>query len=217
MQRKFRLKDPVSGVSHGIGALLAVVGLIVLILETRGKPWHLTSFAIYGTTLILVYLASTLYHSLPVGPRAERALFAFDRAAIFALIAGTYTPICLIALRGGWGWSLFGVVWGLAFLGILIDTLSRSRLPDWATALLYLVMGWIALVAVGPLVRALPPAGLAWLLAGCVIYTVGAVICVRNQPRLRPGVFGAHELWHVLVLLASACHFVLMWRFIAPL
>jgi hemolysin III len=109
------------------------------------------------------------------------------------------------------------VVWGLAVTGIVADILSRRRAPDWLTALLYLVTGWVAVVAIGPLVRALPGAALLWLLAGCMIYTVGAVICVKERPRLRPGVFGAHDLWHVLVLAGSVCHFVLMWRFIAPL
>ena len=214
---KLRLKDPFSGVSHLVGAALSLVGLFLLLDAAWGKPWHVTSFLIYGITLFLVYLASALYHCLRVGPRAEDALFAFDRAAIFCLIAGTYTPICLVALRGGWGWSLFGIVWGLAVAGILGDVLSRRRAPDWLTALLYLVMGWIAVVAVGPLVRVLPWPALLLLLAGCLIYTVGAVICVRERPRLKPGIFGAHDLWHVLVLAASACHFFLMWRFIAAL
>lgn len=208
--KKFRLKDPFSGLSHLIGAALALAGLVFLILNSLGKPWHLTSFIIYGTTLVVLYMASGLYHSLPVGPRAETALFSIDRAAIYALIAGTYTPICLVALPAGWGYTLFGVVWGLAFLGIAIDIISRRRIPDWLQAVLYLLTGWIALVAIGPLVRSLPLAALGWLLAGSLIYTVGAVICVTDRPRLRPGVFGAHELWHVMVLAGSACHFILM-------
>jgi hemolysin III len=215
--RKIFPKDPVSGLSHGLGAILSLVGSAVLLGVAWGKPWHLTTFAVYGATLFLVYLASSLYHSLRVSPRWEGRLLGLDRAAIFCLIAGTYTPICLVALGGGWGWSLFGIVWGLAALGIAIDVVSRRRMPDWLTALFYLVMGWLALVAIGPLLRALPLSALLLLLAGCLIYTVGAVVCVLDRPRLKPGVFGAHELWHVLVLVASACHFVLMLRFIAPL
>lgn len=211
------LKDPFSGLSHLLGAVLSVFGLVVLLDAASGRPWHLTSFVIYGTTLVLLYTASALYHLLPVGPRAEGALYGLDRAAIYALIAGTYTPICLIALQGGWGWSLFGVVWGLAVLGIAADVLSRRRMPDWLSALLYLITGWVAVVAIGPLVRALPVAALGWLLAGCVIYTVGAVICVRDRPHPRPGLFHAHDLWHVFVLAGSACHFILMWRYIAAL
>lgn len=215
--KKLRLKDPFSGISHLIGAALSLVGLVLLIGAAWGKPWNLTTLAIYGTTLFLVYVASSLYHLLRVHPRYEERLLAFDRAAIYCLIAGTYTPICLIALGGDWGWSLFGIVWSLAVVGIAADILSRCRAPHWLTALLYLLMGWLALVAIGPLVRALPAAALLLLFAGCVLYTVGAVICVLDRPRLRPGVFGAHDLWHVLVLIASACHFFLMWRFIAPL
>ena len=215
--KKFKLKDPFCGISHGAGALLSLVGLALLLGVAWGKPWHLATFAIYGVTLFLVYLASALYHSLHVSPRIEGRLLTLDRAAIFCLIAGTYTPVCLVALGGGWGWSLFGVVWGLAIVGIALDIISRRRMPDWVTALLYLVMGWIALVAIGPLARALPLSALLLLLAGCVVYTVGAVVCVLDRPRLRPGIFGAHDLWHVLVLVASAFHFALMLRFIAPL
>lgn len=215
--RKIRLKDPFSGLSHWIGAALSVAGLVFLILESQGKAWQITSFAIYGATLILLYAASALYHSLRVHPKAENALFGLDRAMIYALIAGTYTPICLVALRGGWGWGLFGVVWGLAITGIVIDFIAKRQVPDWLQAILYLVTGWVALVAIGPLVRALPPEALGWLLAGSLIYTVGAVICVTDWPRLKPGVFSAHDLWHVLVLAGSACHFILMLRFIAPL
>lgn len=211
------IKDPVSGLSHGVGAVLSLVGSAVLLGVAWGKPWHLTTFAIYGATLFLVYLASSLYHSLHVNPHWESRLLGFDRAAIFCLIAGTYTPICLVALGGGWGWSLFGIVWGLAIAGIVIDVASRRRMPDWLTALFYLVMGWLALVAIGPLLRVLPLSALLLLLAGCLIYTLGAVVCVLDRPRLRPGVFDAHDLWHVLVLVASACHFALMLRFIAPL
>jgi hemolysin III len=211
------LKDPFSGLSHLAGALLSLLGLFVLLDAAWGKPWHLVSFAIYGVTLVLLYTASGLYHLLKLNPRAEGALYGLDRAAIYALIAGTYTPICLVALRGGWGWSLFAAVWGLAVVGIVIDIVSRRRMPDWLTALFYLVMGWMALVAVGPLTRTLPVPALLLLLAGCVIYTAGAVVCVTDKPHPRPGLFHAHDLWHVMVLAGSACHFVLMWRYVAAL
>lgn len=193
-----------------VGAALALIGLVVLIVLSRGRPLHLTSFAVYGTTLVVLYVASTLYHSLRVNQRAEDALYGFDRAAIYALIAGTYTPVCLLALPPVWGWPLFGVVWGLAVAGILIDVFLRRRIPDWVQAVLYLLTGWPILVALGPLFRALSPAGIAWLFAGCVLYTVGAVICVKDRPHLKPPHFDAHALWHVLVLAASVCHFILM-------
>ena len=140
----------------------------------------------------------------------EERLYGLDRAAIYTLIAGTYTPICLLALPTAWGWSLLGVVWGLAVVGILVDIISRRRVPDWLQAALYLATGWVALVAIGPLVYSLPLVALLLLLAGCLIYTVGAIICVTNRPRLRPGFFDAHDLWHVLVMAGSACHFLMM-------
>jgi len=182
----------------------------------QGKPWHIVSFAIYGATLIFLYTASTLYHLLRLSPTRQTQLFGLDRAAIYTLIAGTYTPICLLVLPVAWGWSLLSIVWGLAVVGILVDGISRRRAPDWLQAVLYLVIGWAALAVLGPLVRSLPSAGLCWLGAGCLVYTGGAVICVTNRPRLRPGLFDAHDLWHALVLVGSACHFVLMVCFIAP-
>lgn len=193
-----------------VGAALALVGLVFLIVQAHGNPWQTVSFAIYGVTLVTLYVASALYHSLHVGERAQGALYSFDRAAIYALIAGTYTPICLVALPAGWGWSLFGVVWGLALAGIAADLISRRRAPDWLQMLLYLGVGWVAVVAIRPLLVSLPTAALGWLVAGCVIYTAGAVICVTDRPRIKPGVFSAHEIWHLLVLLASVCHFVMM-------
>jgi len=194
-----------------------VIALIFLLLASRGRPWQIVSFAIYGATLVFLYTASTLYHLLRLSPRKEDCLFGLDRAAIYTLIAGTYTPLCLLALPAAWGWSLFGVVWGLAAVGITVDTVARRRTPDWLQALLYLTTGWVAVVAAGPLLHALPPFALAWLLAGSLIYSLGAVICVTGRPRLRPGLFGAHDLWHVLVLTGSACHFIVMLRFVAPL
>jgi len=211
-----RFKHPFSGLSHLTGALLSLAGLVLLLVAAWGKPWHLVAFAVYGATLVLLYTASALYHLLRLSPRHEQGLYGLDRAAIYALIAGTYTPICLVALPSAWGWSLLGVVWGLAATGILIDVISRQRTPDWLQALLYLLTGWAALVALGPLLVSLPPAALVWLLAGCLIYTIGAIVCVTNRPRLFPGRFGAHDLWHVLVIAGSTCHFVLMLGFIAP-
>lgn len=209
-KKRFRLKDPFSGISHAVGAVLAIAGLVTLIILAQGRPWHVTSFAIYGGTMILLFLASALYHSLRVGPRTSTALYALDRAAIYALIAGTYTPLCWLALPSGWGWTLFGIVWGLALMGIIGDFLFQRRTPDWVQMVLYFAVGWVALIAIVPLVKSLSWPALFWLGMGSVLYTVGAFICVTERPRLRPGVFGAHDLWHVFVLAASACHFIVM-------
>jgi hemolysin III len=214
--RRFRLREPFSGLSHLGGALLGVAALVVLVTLARGKPWHESGFAIYGATLIILYLASALYHLLPVGEAHIKRLQIFDHIGIYLLIAGTYTPICLVPLRGGWGWSLFGVVWGLALLGSVIEIGWRSA-PRWLGLVLYLIMGWLAAVAMGPLARALPTAALGWLVAGGLAYTVGAVIFALERPRLWPGIFGSHDLWHIFVLGGSACHFVLMLRFVVPI
>src|SRR3954449_9370856 len=154
----FRLREPFNGISHLCGALLGVAALVVLIHRAWGRPWHVSAFAIYGATLILLYLASALYHSLPVSERGIQRLRIFDRVGIYLLIAGTYTPLCMVPLRGGWGWSLFGVVWGLALFGIVAKLVWRKA-PEWVGYALYLIMGWLVAIAFGPLVRALSPAG----------------------------------------------------------
>jgi hemolysin III len=213
---RLKLREPFNGLSHLTGVLLGIAALMVLVSLARGKPWHLSGFAIYGAALILLYLMSTLYHSLPLSERGVAQLRMFDRVGIYLLIAGTYTPLCLVPLRGGWGWSLLGVVWGLALLGSLCEIGWRS-VSRRLGLVLYLVMGGLAFLAAGPLMRTLNGAGLNWLLAGAIVYAVGTVIYATNRPRLWPGVFGAHELWHLFVLGGSACHFVVMFRFVVPL
>lgn len=212
-----RFKHPFSGLSHLFGAVLALVGVTFLLCAAWGSPARVAAFAVYGVSLIFLFAASGLYHLLRLPERQEGVLLGLDRAAIYLLIAGTYTPICLIALPHAWGIPLLSTVWGLATVGIVVDILSRRRTPDWLQALLYLLTGWAVLAALGPLVRSLPIPALIWLGTGCLIYTVGAVICVTNRPRLRPGVFGAHDLWHVLVIAGSVCHFVVMLRYVVPL
>jgi hemolysin III len=209
------IREPFNGLSHGFGAALSIAGLCVLLAAAWGKPWHVTGFVIYGASLILLYAASTLYHSLPVSPRRIGQLLVFDQVAIYLLIAGTYTPVCLVTLRGPWGWSLFGVAWGLALVGIVLRVAWRSA-PAWLPWVFYLVMGWISLVALGPLCRSLPPVALMWLFLGGAIYTVGAILLFSRRPRLWPGVFSFHELWHLFVLGGSTCHFILMLQFVAP-
>jgi hemolysin III len=209
-------REPFNGLSHLCGAVLGIVALVVLVSLARGKPWHLSGFAVYGATLILLYLASALYHLLPVSERGIARLRMVDRVGIYLLIAGTYTPLCLVPLRGAWGWSLLGAVWGLALFGSLCEITWRTA-PRWWGIGLYVVMGWLGVIAFGPLTRTLSGAGLYWLVAGGIIYSVGTVIYATQRCRLWPRAFGAHELWHLFVLGGSACHFVLMFRFVAPL
>jgi hemolysin III len=210
-----RVREPFNGLSHLAGVLLSAAGLAVLLVLAAGKPWHITGFAVYGGSLVLLYAASTLYHSLPVSPRGVERLLVFDQVAIYTLIAGTYTPLCLVPLRGPVGWSLLGVVWGIALVGIVLRVAWR-RAPVWLPVALYLLMGWLCILALRPLGTALPANALAWLFAGGLVYTAGAVVFALERPRLWPGVFSSHELWHCFVLGGSACHFVVMLWFVAP-
>ncbi|MDB5329213.1 MAG: channel protein hemolysin family [Phycisphaerales bacterium] len=208
------VKDPFPGLSHFFGALLAVVGLVVLLIVAAGRPWQVVSFSIYGTTMILLYLASGLAHSVYCSPRVEKWLDRFDYIGIYLLIAGTYTPICLITLRGPWGWSIFGVEWGLALIGIILVLAGLDYSKPLRTGI-YVAMGWMALIAAIPTLHALPTNALLWLFAGGAAYSIGAIIFVTNRPHLWPGWFNAHDLWHCLVLTGSACHFILMLFFVA--
>jgi len=208
------IKEPFAGLSHLVGAALSVAGLVVLLAATSGRPWHVTGVAIYGASLILLYVASTLCHSVRCGPKHAERLDRFDHVAIFLLIAGTYTPLCLVPLRGPWGWTILTIEWLLAAVGILAVMSGWVR-REWPRVIVYVTMSWIAIVAVIPLSRVLPVQALAWMLAGGIIYTSGAVIYALDRPRLWPGRFGSHDLWHVFVLAGSACHFVMILCFIA--
>ena len=208
------VKEPFPGLSHLAGALLSVAALVTLLLLADGRVWHVAGFAIYGTSLILLYAASALTHSVYCSPRVGDCLDRLDYSAIFLLIAGTYTPICLVPLRGPWGWALLIGVWSLAAAGIWNVWVARNC-RSWARTLIYVCMGWIGLLAVGEIYRVFPAPALAWLLAGGAAYSVGAVIFYTDRPRLWPGRFVAHDLWHLLVLAGSACHFMVMLEFVA--
>lgn len=215
MAKRWRVREPFCGWSHLCGVVLSIAGLLALVSLSQGKPWHLTGFVIYGASLILLYTASTLYHSLPVSPEKVERLLVFDQVAIYLLIAGTYTPLCLVSLRGQWGWALLGVIWSIALVGAVMRIAWR-RAPAWLPIVIYLLMGWLAVAAYQPLARALPVAAVSWLFGGGILYTVGTVVLATQRPRLWPGTFSSHELWHLFVLAGSACHFVVMLRFVAP-
>ncbi len=208
------IKDPFPALSHFAGAMFSIAALVELLLHTHGRIRLIVGFAVYGASLIALYSASALAHGLYVSPKNSDRLDRFDYAAIFLLIAGTYTPLCLVTLRGPWGWSLLGVEWAMATVGIIIVAFGRGC-SDWFRVLIYCAMGWLVLIAVGPLVSALPARGIAWLVAGGACYSIGAVIFACDRPHLWPGVFHAHDLWHVLVLGGSACHFLLVLNFVA--
>jgi hemolysin III len=203
-----RIREPFNGASHLLGLLLAGAGTILLLRLARGSA-ELMAFSIYGATLILLYGASTLYHTLQLPERPLRALRTLDHIAIYFLIAGTYTPVALITLHGTLGWTLLAAVWLVALAGIPFKLLFLDA-PVWISTATYLGMGYLALVAVVPIARAVSMSGLAWLIAGGMAYTVGAVIYARRRPDPFPGRFGHHEIWHLLVLAGSGCHYAFM-------
>lgn len=213
------LKEPVNSLTHLLGVILSIVALVVLVVLSKGEVWRTVSFSIYGAASIILFSASTLLHSLKVNKRKENVLRIFDHASIFILIAGSYTPITLITLRNhfsAWGWSIFGVVWGIAILGVVFK-LFWIKAPRFISVGLYLLMGWAAVIAIVPILKSLPTGGFLWLLAGGLFYSVGATIYARKKPDFIPNVFGYHELWHIFVLAGSISHFVMMYKYVLPL
>jgi len=196
--------------THGFGAALSAAGLVLLVTVSvrQGDAWHVVSTAIFGTTLVLLYTASMLYHTLE-GDGLKYLLRKFDHAAIFLLIAGSYTPFLLVTLRGPWGWSLFGVVWGLAAIGVALKFWFAGRFRL-ASTLIYIGMGWLAMVAIKPLAAALPVGGLRLLIAGGLCYTGGTVFYLwRKLPY-------QHAIWHLFVLAGSACHWAAVLLYVVP-
>ena len=209
-----RIREPFNTWSHLVGLLLASAGTIGL-LRVANRPAELVAFAVYGTTLILLYGASTVYHAVPLPADQLRQLRTLDHIAIYFLIAGTYTPVALLTLDGPFGWVLLGSIWAIAVAGIPFK-IRHLDAPVWLSTAIYLGMGHLALLAVVPLARTVGPTGLAWLVAGGLAYTVGAVIFTRERPDPYPQRFGFHGIWHVLVLVGSACHFAFMVFHVVP-
>jgi hemolysin III len=195
------LEDVVNSAIHGLGLLLALGALPLLVVAASlyGNAWHIVSFSIYAATLVLMYAISTLYHATRYVPR-KRWLQIVDHSVIFLLIAGTYTPFTFVTLHGGWGWSLFGVVWGLGTLGIVFKAVFGDRFTL-ASTLVYVALGWLGMVAIVPLVQRLELGGLAWLVGGGLAYTVGAAFYLWERLPFN------HAVWHVFVLAGSVCHF----------
>jgi hemolysin III len=191
-----------NAVSHGLGAALSVAALVLLVWHAArlGQASDVVGASVFGASLVLLYGISALYHALPAG--AAKVWFnRLDHAAIYVLIAGSYTPFTLGVLKGPWGWAMFGVVWTAVAAGVAVKLLNRLRHP-WFSTGLYLAMGWVAVVAAQPLLQRMPTAGLAWLLAGGLFYTLGALVFMLDN-RVRY----AHAVWHLFVLAGSACHF----------
>ena len=210
-----------SAITHGIGAVLAAAGTVLLVARCLLEGlsiWHLVSFLIYGVSMVGLYTASTLYHCINTSVAGRIALRKFDHASIYFLIAGSYTPVCLVALRevGAWGWGLFGVIWGLALAGLVL-TLVWISAPRWLTAGIYIAMGWLAVTALVPLLQVLPAAGMFWVLGGGILYTIGGVLYAVKWPGRNNAKFGCHEIFHLFILAGSLFHFMLMYQVVATL
>ncbi|MFC1650271.1 hemolysin III family protein [Candidatus Latescibacterota bacterium] len=205
-----RGEEIVNGITHGIGILLSISGLVLLVVlaSKSGDTLRVVSFSIYGSTLILMYLASTLYHSFS-GHRFKRILRIIDHSNIFLLIAGTYTPFMLVSVRGGWGWSILGVIWGLAVMGIIINVFFFGNARRLSLAA-YVLMGWLCVIALREMLSAIPPAGMIWLAAGGLFYTFGVVFYAWKSLPYN------HAVWHVFVLSGSLCHFFSILFYVLP-
>lgn len=205
------LEEKINAITHGIGTVFAVIALIVLIARAYidGGMWQMVAAVVYGVSLVLLYLASTLYHSFS-RRRAKEILKFFDHAAIYILIAGNYTPFTLIPLHGTLGWVMFGLIWGLALVGIIFKIYFVKRFRFFST-LCYLLMGWLAVVMVKPLLAVLPAAAIYWLVAGGVLYTVGTVFYLDKKIPYN------HAVWHLFVIGGSVSHFITVFKYVMPM
>jgi hemolysin III len=200
-------REPVNSLTHWGGAILALAGLIALLIVGWSTPAKIISLAIYGVSLVFLFSASATYHMVKVKDKALEIFRKVDHAAIYVLIAGTYTPFCVNAFEGFWKWGMLSIIWSLAIIGIVVK-IFYIKSPRWLSAGIYVVMGWLSVSAAGEMLSALPTWVFAWLLAGGIIYTLGAVVYATKIFNFKPGVFGFHEVWHIFVLLAATAHYV---------
>jgi len=215
---KFKPKDPGSAITHFIGWLMALLAAVPLILRACTAPdaVHVIALSIFIVSMLLLYAASTLYHSLDINEKVNKRLKKFDHMMISVLIAGTYTPVCLIAIRGTLGYTLLAIVWGIAIFGIILKAFWVTC-PKWVSSVLYIGMGWTCVLAFTQILNSLSREAFMWLLTGGIIYTVGGVIYALKLPifNSRHKNFGSHEIFHLFVMGGSFCHFVLMYKFLA--
>lgn len=220
-----KIKDPVSGGTHALGAIASIVGLVFLIIwsvKYGEGAWDIVSFTIFGVGLLLLYTFSALYHLLNLKEKGTNVMRKFDHIMIYVLIAATYTPIALGPLRevGGWGWSVFGIIWGFAIAGIVL-TAVWLKAPRWLTTSIYIAMGWVVVIAAVPMLEVFLASttingveALLWLLAGGIFYTIGGVIYGLKWPKIETKYFGFHEIFHIFVMLGSLCHYWFVIRYI---
>jgi hemolysin III len=210
-----KLREPVNGLMHLGAAIAAGLGLVVLLIVGRDSIAKQASLLIYGAALILMFSASAAYHLVPAKPQATLVLRKLDHSAIYLLIAGTYTPICIHYFTGFWRWGVLAIIWFMASAGITVK-LFVIRTPRWLTAAIYLAMGWMCLMGVKVMLATMPWGALAWLLLGGIFFSVGAIVYVAKRPNFFPGVFGFHEVWHIFVILGCLSHFILVTTYVAP-
>lgn len=215
---RFKIKDPGSALTHFIAMILAVIASIPLLVKATHSPErsHVIALGIFIVSMILLYAASTIYHSLDISPKVNQTLRKLDHMMIFMLIAGTYTPICLLVLGDRTGWTMLGLVWGIAIVGMLINALWITC-PKWFSSLIYIAMGWVCVLAFGKLTSSLPRNAFLLLLAGGVIYTIGGVIYALKLPFFNSKFknFGSHEIFHLFVMGGSLCHYLMMYMYVA--
>lgn len=219
MEKKHHIKEPGSAITHFIGMLMAIFAAVPLLIKAANEPGriYIISLTIYAASLILLYAASTTYHTFDISEKVNTVLKKIDHMMISILIAGSYTPVCLIVLKGRTGIILLSIVWGIAIIGILIKAFW-VYCPKWVSSVLYIGMGWTCVLAFTQILNNMSPAAFGWLLAGGIIYTVGGVIYALKLPifNSRHKNFGSHEIFHLFVMGGSACHFVVMYAFLLP-
>jgi len=212
MERK--LREPVNALTHLIAAVFSLIGLLALIYFGWGDLTKIITFSIYGISLILLFTASGIYHAVSGSESSITKLRKFDHSAIYLLIAGTYTPICIHFFEGFWQYGMVILIWSLAIIGVLVK-LFVINAPRWVTAGIYLLMGWLAIIGIQEIFRSMPIAAIIWLFLGGLMYTFGAIIYITKKLDIKPGVFGFHEVWHIFVILGAFSHFFVVFRFIA--
>lgn len=215
---KLKLKDPGSAITHFIAMISAIGASVPLLLKASREPGklHVLALAIFIDSMILLYAASTLYHTLDISEKVNRILKKIDHMMIFVLIAGTYTPVCMIVLGNKTGWMMLGLVWGIAVAGIILQMIWIDC-PKWFSSIIYIAMGWVCVLAMTQLVAALQGAAFWWLLSGGIIYTIGGVIYALKLPifNKKHKNFGSHEIFHLFVMAGSLCHYIMMYQFVA--
>ena len=209
--------EKINTCTHLASAVFAVLAASILLVQAgiAGKPWHIVGFSIYGASLVLMFMASALHHGINASPPIEAFLKLFDYSAVFLLIGGTITPVCLALIRGPVGWCIFGTAWTVAAAGIAART-TFPNMPKFVTNTLYLAMGWLGLFTAWPVYRATSWPGLTVLAVGGIFYSIGAIIYAVEEPNPVPGRFGFHEIWHVFVILGALSHFIFMYLFVLP-